>query len=106
MGMKSGMRAAQRQGVATAPVKIGPRGGKFYINAQGHKVYGEPPHGGGSHGPTTMKAEARAPKKPKVVPPHLKVGATVHVEVEGEGIIKGKVISVGKANVIVRPSVS
>lgn len=41
--MKHGLVAAARQGVRTAPIQMGPKGGKFYFNAQGHKVYGTPP---------------------------------------------------------------
>lgn len=41
MGVKSGVAAARRQGIPTQ--MVGPRGGRYYINANGNKVYGTPP---------------------------------------------------------------
>jgi hypothetical protein len=55
-GMKSGAVAAQKAGVKTAPMQMtGPKGGKFYFNASGAKVYGVPKVG--EHTPAGRKVE-------------------------------------------------
>ncbi len=97
MGMKSGMRAAQRQGVPTASMRMGPKGGKFYFNSQGHKVYGTPP---APH--VHVEAAKAAPKERAAVPSHVVKGATIHADLEGEGWVKGTVTGISKARGVAR----
>lgn len=86
MSTASGVRAAARTGI-----QVGPKGGHFYINSHGKKVYGVPP--------TVTVAVKGAP-----TPAHIFKGSVVDVDVEGEGRLPGVVHSVNKSKktVVVR----
>lgn len=82
MSFQSGARAAARLGIATSGMQMGPRGGRFYINAHGHKVYGIPPvaHERMSAGPS--------------VPLHLTKGSKAQADLDEEGWVTGTVMSI------------
>lgn len=82
--MKKGVIAAMKQGIPVpgspaSGVHVGPRGGRFYFNAHGNKVYGEPPKVGD----------------------HIKKGATLEVDVGDEGWLKGKVTHVKRSGQVI-----
>lgn len=85
MSTKSGILAAQRQGI-----HVGPRGGKFYFTTHGTKVYGTPPTGRVSSSIQVSDVSSRHS--------YIVKGAHVKADLEGEGWVHGKVTSVNARN--------
>ena len=111
MSVRSGALAAAKRGVAVSGgVQIGPRGGKFYINSAGKKVYGEPPKAAPTArvpAPPTKttppreidKGQSGVPAKPiksPGVPSHITRGGKVWVDLGDKGWASGKVQTIGK----------